>query len=148
MSKAEDKRFEAFNKIFEELLGSVDDWADRDVNQFLADAGVDMNDAERVLYARVSDIAGTYNARNQNIPQPIAEFLKQMRPIDLPTRDPEVARNAARKWVASLRRPTPSIAAPEVVYAFRNKKEGLGAKDRDVLQRLEDKLKTRKRTNE
>lgn len=148
MSKAEDKRFEAFNKIFDELLGSADDWADRDVNQFLADAGIDMNDAERVLYARVSDIAGAYNARNQNVPQPIAEFLKQMRPIDLPTRDPEVARNAARKWVASLRRPTPSLAAPEVVYAFRNKNEELGAKDRDVLQRLEDKLKTRKRTNE
>ena len=145
MSKSEDKRFEAFNKTFDDLIGAVEDWPERDLNQFLADAGMDMDDAERVLYERVSKIAGTYNARNENIPTPIAEFMRQMRPISLPTKDPDVARNAARRYVARFRRPKPSFTTSEVAYAFRNKKDELGAKDRAVLEELETKLKNRQR---
>lgn len=148
MSKSNDKRFEAVNKLFEDLLGPVEDWSDHDVDQFLADAGVDIDAASRSLYERVSEIAGTYREKNQDIPQPIAEFLRQMRPADLPTSDPEIAKTAARKWIANLRRSKPQFGAPRVAYAFRNKKEQLTSKDQAILDGLEARLKSRKRSDE
>ena len=147
MSKSTDKRFEAVNKMLDDLLGPVEDWSDREVDQFLAEAGVDVDASSRSLYDRVSEIAGTYRAKNQNIPQPIADFLRQMRPADLPTSDPEMAKSAARKWIADLRRPKPQFSAPQVAYAFRNKKEQLASKDQAILEGLEAKLKSRKRSD-
>ena len=147
MSKSTGKRFEEVNKLLEDLLGPVEGWSDREVDQFLADAGVDAEAASRSLYDRVNDIAGTYRAKNQDVPQPIVEFLRQMRPADLPTSDPEVAKSAARKWIANLRRPKPEVAAAQVAYAFRNKKEQLASKDQAILESLEAKLKSRKRSD-
>jgi outer membrane protein OmpA-like peptidoglycan-associated protein len=147
MSKSTDKRFEHVNKLFDELLGRVEDWPGGEVDQFLADAGVDIEVASRSLYERISDLAGTYRGRNQNIPDPIAEFLQQTRPVDLPTQDQEVARTAARKWIARLRRPKPQFADLQVAYAFRNKKDQLSSKDRAILEDLEAKLKNRNRGN-
>lgn len=144
MSKSADKRFEEVNKLLEDLLGPVENWSDREVDQFLADAGVDTAAASRSLYERVSEIAGSYRAKNQDIPIPIVECLRQMRPPDLPTSDPEVAKSAARKWIANLRRPKPQFATPQVAYAFRNKKAGLASKDQAILESLEAKLKSRK----
>jgi hypothetical protein len=148
MSKSTDKRFEELNKLLDDLLGPVEDWPDREVDQFLADAGVDTDAASRSLYERVNEIAGTYRAQNQDVPEPITEFLRQMRPADLPARDPEVAKSAARKWVVNLRRPRPRFTAPQVAYAFRNKKEQLASKDRAILDGLEAKLKSRKRSDD
>ena len=145
MSKSTDKRFEEFNKLLDDLLGPVEDWPNREVDQFLADAGVDIQATSRKLYARVNEIAGTYRARNQNVPDPIAEFLRHTRPADLPSQDPEVAKSAAHKWIADLLKPKPQFTAPQVVFAFRNKKEQLGVKDRAILDDLEAKLKGRKR---
>lgn len=145
MSKSTDKRFDEFNKLLDDLVGPVEDWPNREVDQFLADAGLDIEATSRKLYERVSEIAGTYLARNQNVPDPIAEFLRQMRPADLPTQDPEVAKIAAQKWIVNLLRPKPQFTAPQVVYAFQNKKEQLAAKDRAILEDLEAKLKSRKR---
>jgi hypothetical protein len=145
MSKSEDKRHEAANKLLDELLGPVEGWEDTELDQFLADAGVDIDAASRAIFERVSDIAATYRKKNQDIPVPVAEFLKQMRPPDLPTADPEVAKRSARKWIASLRRPRPAPGTMQVAYAFRNKKEKLGPKDRAILDGLEAKLRDRKR---
>lgn len=147
MSKSTDKRFEELNKLLEDLLGPVEDWSDREVDQFLADAGVDTEATSRSLYDRVSQIAGSYRAKNQDVPMPIVEFLRQMRPPDLPTSDPEVAKSAARKWIANLRRPKPQFGTEQVAYAFRNKKEQLASKDQTVLEKLEAKLRSRKRSD-
>ena len=148
MSKSTDRRFENFNKLFDDLLGSVEGWSGPEVDQFLVDAGVDIDAASRALYERVSEIAGAYHAKNQNVPDQVAEFLRQMRPVELPTSDPEIAKSAARKWIAGLRRPKTSFVAPQVAYSFRNKKAHLGSKDRAVLEGLEAKLKNRKRSED
>jgi hypothetical protein len=147
MSKSTDKRFEEFNKLFDDLLGPIEEWSGPEVEQFLADAGVDIDAATRALYGRVSQVAGTYRAKNQNVPDVVAETLRQLRPVDLPTSDPEIAKNAARKWIAKLLRPKPSFVTPEVAYSFRNKKNALGSKDRAVLEHLEAKLRDRKRSD-
>ena len=147
MSKSSDKRFEKFSKLIDDLLGPVEEWPQREVDQYLADAGVDMDSATRTLYERVSEIAGTYRGRNENVPGPVSELLQQMRPVDLPTSDPEASKRAARNWIANLRRPKPQISAPQIAYAFRNKKERLTAKDRAVLEDLEARLKGRTRSD-
>jgi hypothetical protein len=148
MSKSTDKRFEAINRLLENLLGPVEDWTGDELDQFLAKAGVDMDAASRNLYDRVNDIAGGYRGRNEDIPQPVAELLRQMRPPDLPTSDPEVAKTAARKWIVNLRRPKPQVAVAQLAYAFRNKKAQIASKDKAVLEDLETKLKNRKRSDE
>lgn len=131
--------------MLDDLLGPIDEWPDREVEQFVANAGVDIEATSRKLYERVNEIAGTYRAGNQNVPGPIAEFLRQIRPADLPTQDPEVAKSAAQKWVANLLRPKPQFAAPRVAYAFRNRKDQLAARDQAILEDLAAKLKNRKR---
>ena len=148
MSKSQDKRFEEFNKLFDDLLAPVEDWSGPEVDQFIADAGIDIDAANHALYERVSEIAGTYRANNQDIPDPVAELLRQLRPIDLLTGDPAVAKNAARRWIASLRRPTSSFVPLQVAHAFQNKKGELGSKDRAVLERMEAKLRDRKRRDD
>jgi hypothetical protein len=145
MSKSSDKRFEEFNKLFDDLLAPVEEWSDSEVDQFLADAGTDIDAANHALFERVSEIAGTYRAKNQDVPSPVVELLRQLRPIDLPTSDPEVAKNAARKWIKSLRRPKTSFGPLQVAHAFRNKKGELGSKDRAFLENMEAKLRDRKR---
>lgn len=147
MSKSTDKRFEQVSKLIDNLLGPVEEWPQREVDQYLADAGVDMDSASRTLYDRVSEIAGTYRGRNENVPGPIAELLQQMRPVDLPTRDPEASKRAARNWIANLRRAKPQTSAPQIAYAFRNKKDQLNAKDQAILEGLEAKLKSRLRSD-
>jgi hypothetical protein len=147
MAKSTDKRFEAMNKMLDDLLGPVEEWSDRDVDKFLADAGVDMDVANRTLFDRVSGIASTYRARNQDVPAPIVDLLRQMRPVEIAAPDPETAKNVARKWISRLRRPTSQLGAPQIAYAFRNKRHALAPKDQAVLDALEEKLKTRKGGN-
>lgn len=145
MSKSRDDHFEEFNKLFDDLLGPVEDWSGSEVEQFLADSGVDIDASNRVLYERVSEIAGRYRDKNHDIPDPVAELLRQLRPLDLPTNDPVVATRSARKWIASLRRPKSSLVPLQVGHSFKNKKGELGAKDRAVLDEMEAKLRDRKR---
>jgi hypothetical protein len=144
MSKSTDKRFEEINKLFDDLLGAVEDWQSQDIDQFLADAGVDIAAANQKLYERVSEIAGTYRARNENVPEPIVEFLGQMRPIDRLPQDSQAAKSAARKWIATRLRPKPQLNVPQVVYSFRNKKDHLSIKDQAFLEVLEARLKNRR----
>jgi 3'-phosphoadenosine 5'-phosphosulfate sulfotransferase (PAPS reductase)/FAD synthetase len=148
MSKSNDKRFEEFNKLFDDLLTPVQDWSRAEVDQFLSDAGVDIEAANHALYERVSEIAGTYRAKNQDVPGPVAELLRQLRPVGRPTSDPDVAKSAARKWIASLRRPKSSFVPLQVAHAFQNKKGELGSKDRAVLESMEAKLRDRKRRDD
>lgn len=145
MSKSRDEHFEEFNKLFDDLLGPVEDWSGPEVDQFLADSGVDIDASNRALYERVSEIAGRYRDKNQDIPDPVAELLRQLRPLDLPANDPVVAKSAARKWIASLRRPKSSLGPLQVAHSFQNKKGELGSKDRAVLEEMEAKLRDRKR---
>jgi len=148
MPKSEDKWHEETNKLFDDLLGPVESWSVAEVDQFLADVGVDVDAASRAIFERVSDIAAMYRQKNQDVPSPVGELLKQMRPADLPTADPEVAKRSARKWIADLRRPKPRLAAPQVAFAFRNRKEQLGSKDQAILEGLEAKLRNRKHEGE
>jgi hypothetical protein len=145
MSKSKDKRFEEFNKLFDDLLAPIEEWSGQEVDQFIADAGIDIDAASNALFERVSEIAGTYRAKNQDVPDPVTELLRQLRPVDLPTSDPDVAKSAARKWIASLRRPKSLFVPLQVAHAFQKKKGELGSKDRSVLENMEAKLRDRKR---
>jgi 3'-phosphoadenosine 5'-phosphosulfate sulfotransferase (PAPS reductase)/FAD synthetase len=145
MSKSKDKRFEEFNKLFDDLLAPIEEWSGQEVDQFIADAGIDIDAASNALFERVSEIAGTYRAKNQDVPDPVTELLRQLRPVDLPTSDPDVAKSAARKWIASLRRPKSLFVPLQVAHAFQKKKVELGSKDRSVLENMEAKLRDRKR---
>lgn len=140
MSKSADRQFEAFNELLGDLLGPSEDWTTEELDEFLTDAGVDMQAASRNLYERVSEIAGSYHAKNQNVPLPVADLLRQMRPIDVPLRDRKEALGVARKWIAHLRRARPQIAQLQLAHAFRNKRDRLTVGDREVLDRLEARL--------
>lgn len=140
MSKSSDKQFAAFSEDLEGLVGPVEDWSGEELNQFLVDAGVDMQTATRKLYDRVGEIAGSYNAKNQNVPVPVANLLRQMRPIDAPLRDPAEAKGRARKWIAHLRGARQQVGAPQVAHAFRNRREQLTAGDQEILRQIEAKL--------
>lgn len=144
MSKTTDRQFERLNKLLDDLLAPVESWSAQEVDQFLVDSGVDLDAANRALYERVSEVAGTYRIKNQDIPSPVVALLSQLRPLDLPTSDPEVAKKAARSWIEKVRRPRSSFLSPEVTYAFRNQKNELVAKDRAVLERMEATLLNRK----
>jgi hypothetical protein len=148
MSQSNDKRFDEFNKLVDDLLTPVEDWPSTDVEQFLADAGTDMEAVNRDLYDRVDEIAGSYRAKNHNVPDPIAGLLRQLRPIDRPTSDPDLVKNAARNWIVNLRRPKSSFASVQLAHAFQNKMGALGSKDRAVLESMEAKLRDRKRRDE
>lgn len=76
MPKSEDKRHEETNKLFDDLLGPLESWSALEVDQFLADAGVDVDAASKALFERVSDIAATYRRKNQDVPAPVGELLK------------------------------------------------------------------------
>ena len=145
MSKSTDKRHQEFDKLFDELLGPLEAWSSAELDSVLADAGVDVEASDRVMFERVSEIAASYRERNRDVPGPVAEFLRQMRPAELPTHDSETAKTSARKWIAKLRRPTPMLGAPQVAYAFRNKKDQLTPRDRAVLDALETRLRNRQR---
>lgn len=145
MSKSTDKRYEEIERLLEELLGPVEDWSTAELDRALADAGVDVDVADRELFERVSRIAGSYRQNNRDVPGPVAEFLRQMRPADLPTRDATTDRMSARNWITRLRRPRPTLDSLQVAYSFRNKKDELAPKDRAVLDALETKLRSRKR---
>jgi hypothetical protein len=64
-----------------------------------------------------------------------------MRPAHLPTSDPEIAEESAKRWVENLFRPKPSPATLDVVYSFRDRtQEELNTKDRQFLDRLGAKV--------
>ena len=148
MSKSTDKRFQTLDKLFDELLGPLEGWSRAELDGVLADAGVDLEATDRVIFERVSEIAGSYRQRNRDVPSPVADFLRQMRPAELLTGDGETAKMSARKWIARLRRLAPIVGTPEFAYAFRNKKDQLTPKDRALLDALENKLRNRKRNDE
>lgn len=140
MSKSAEKQFEAFNALLGDLIGHTEEWTAQELDEFLTDAGVDMQATSRKLYERVGEIAGSYHAKNQNVPLPVANLLRQMRPIDVPLRDPKEAIGVARKWIASLRQARPQVASLHVAHAFRNRRDQLTSSDLEVLDRLERKL--------
>jgi len=145
MSKSSDKQHEEIDKLLNELLGPVEDWSSAELDRVVVDAGVDIETTDRELFERVSGIAALYRQNNRDVPGPVAEFLRQMRPSDLPTHDATAAKMSARKWIARLRTPALALGPCQVAYSFRNKKDELAPKDRAVLDALETKLRNRKR---
>ena len=146
MAKSLDKRFERYEQLLTNLLGSIDDWTAEELDQFLAEAGVDGDQLQRRLYNSVNEIAGSHRVANRNVPAHVADFLRQMRPVDLPTSDPEVAQSVARAWVQRLLGGRgPLLAEPQVAHAFRNRQGELAPEDRVLLERLEAKVQQRRK---
>ena len=145
MSKSADERYKTIQQLLDRLLGPVDEWSRTDLDRAVADAGIDVDETDRKAFERVSEIAASYRQGNRDVPRPVAEFLRQMRPTDLPAHDAPTAKASAQRWIARLRRPSAASAPPQVAYAFRNKKDQLDSKDRAVLEGLEAKLRSRMR---
>ena len=68
MSKALDKRFERYERLLSELIGPIEEWTTEELERFLADAGIDIEGTQRLLYSRVDEIAGRYRLENKNVP--------------------------------------------------------------------------------
>ncbi len=148
MSKALDKRFERYEQLLSDLIGPIEEWTTEELEQFLTEAGIDSESTQRRLYGRVDEIAGACRVENRNVPEHIADFLRQMRPADLPTSDPVVAQSVARAWITKLLGRGPILGVPQVAHAFRNREGDIDPEDQALLDRLEEKLKERRKQEE
>src|SRR5215203_4551365 len=134
MSKALDKRFERYERLLSELIGPIEEWTTEELERFLADAGIDIEGTQRLLYSRVDEIAGRYRLENKNVPEHVADFLRQMRPADLPTSDPVVAQSVARAWIAKVLGQGPILGVPQIAHAFRNCQGEIDPEDQALLE--------------
>jgi hypothetical protein len=75
-----------------------------------------------------------------NPPEHLQDFLRQLRPPDSPSSDPTTIAAAARKLVDRLLNAAVS-AQPEVVFAYRDKKEEVTADDSALLDELAERVK-------
>jgi hypothetical protein len=141
MKKPSDEQLNAMFKTIDALVGPVDEWDARDIDEVMATVGVDADSVTRRLFERASELAGQYRKRNEDVPRHLQDFLRQTRPPELQTSDPDVAIQGARRWVENLLRPKPAPATREIVYSFRGKDQELNTKDQDFLNRLGDKVK-------
>jgi hypothetical protein len=148
MSKALDKRFERYERLLSELIGPIEEWTTEELERFLADAGIDSEGTQRLLYSRVDEIAGRYRLENKNVPEHVADFLRQMRPADLQTSDPVVAQSVARAWITKVLGRGPILGVPQVAHAFRNRQGEIDPEDQALLEGLEAKLKKRRKQEE
>ena len=141
MKKPSDEQVNAMFKTIDALVGSIEEWDARDVDEALAKAGVDGDSVTHRLFGRASELAGQYRMRNEDVPRHLQDFLRQTRPLELPTSDPDTAMQSAKRWVENLFKPKPAPATVEVVYSFRGKDPELNTKDREFLDRLGERIK-------
>ena len=141
MKKPSDEQLNAMLKTIDALVGSIEEWDARDVDEALAKAGVDADSVIHRLFARASELAGQYRMRNEDVPRHLQDFLRQTRPPELATSDANAAMQGAKRWVENLFKPKPAPATVEVVYSFRGKDQDLNTKDQDFLDRLGERMK-------
>jgi hypothetical protein len=141
MTKPTDEQLRAMFKTIDALVGPIDEWDARDMDEVMAKTGVDSGSVMRRLFERASELAGQHRTRNEGVPRHLQDFLRQTRPPELQTWDPELAIEGARRWVENLLRPKPAPATMEVVYSFRGNDHELNTKDQDFLDRLGEKVK-------
>lgn len=140
MAKRREDPFDKMFEIVDKMFGPVEEVTSEDVARFLSDAGADTDALKRRLYERASELRGEYWARNANPPEHLLDFLRQVRPADLPSSDPATIAAAARKLVDRLLN-APVSAQPEIVFAYRDKKEEVAADDSALLDELAERLK-------
>jgi hypothetical protein len=140
MAKRRDDPFEKMFELVDKMFGSVEELTSEDVARFLTDTGANTDPLKRRLYEMVSALRGEYWARNANPPEHLQDFLRQLRPPDLPSSDPITIAAAARKLVDRLLN-APVSAQPEVVFAYRGKKEEVAERDSALLDELAERVK-------
>jgi hypothetical protein len=140
MAKRRDDPFDKMFDLVDKMLGPVEELTSEDVARFLTDAGANTDALKRRLYERASELRGEYWARQANPPEHMQDFLRQLRPPDLPSSDPTTIAAAARKLVDRLLN-TPVNAQPEVVFAYRDKKDEITADDWALLDELAKRVK-------
>lgn len=140
MAKRRDDPFDKMFELVDKMFGPVEELTSEDVARFLTDAGANTDALKRRLYERASELRGVYWARNANVPEHLQDFLRQLRPPDLPSSDPITIAAAARKLVDRLLN-APVSAQPEVVFAYRDKKEEVTADDSALLDELAERIK-------
>ena len=141
MKKPSDEQLNAMFKTIDALVGPVEEWDTPDLDEALAKAGVDADSVTKRLFDRASELAGQYRMRNEDVPRHLQDFLRQTRPPELPTSDPDTAMQGAKRWVENLFKPKPAPATVEVVYSFRDNDQNLNTKDQDFLDRLGERMK-------
>jgi len=141
MKRPSDEQLSAMIKMIDTLIGPVEEWSADDVDEVLAKAGVSADSVTRRLFEKASELAGQYRKRNDDVPRHLQDFLRQTRPQELRTSDPEVALQMARRWVENLFKPKSAPATMEVVFSFRGNDQELNAKDQDFLDRLGERVK-------
>jgi hypothetical protein len=141
MKKPSDEQLNAMVKTIDALVGPVDEWDARDVDEVLAKAGVEADSVSNRLFEKASELAGQYRMHNEDVPRHLQDFLQQTRPPELPTSDPETAMQNAKRWVENLFKPKPAPATLEVVYSFRGNDQDLNTQDQDFLDSLGEKVK-------
>lgn len=140
MAKRREDSFDKMFEIVDKMFGPVEELTSEDVARFLTDARVDTDALKRRLHERAAELRGEYWDRNANPPEHLQDFLRQLRPADLPSSDPTTIAAAARKLVDRLLN-APVSAQPEVVFAYRDKKEQVAADDSALLEELAERVK-------
>src|ERR1700676_1519262 len=102
MKKPSDETLAAVFKTIDALVGPVEEWEARDVDEALAKAGADADSVSKRLFERASELAGQYRMRNEDVPRHLQDFLRQTRPPELATSDPDTAMQGAKRWVENL----------------------------------------------
>jgi hypothetical protein len=141
MKKPSDQQLEAMIKTVDAVIGPVEQWDAADVDEVLAKAGVSTDSVTRRLFEKASELAGQYRMRNEDVPRHLKDFLRQTRPQELETSDPDVSLQMAKRWVENLFKPKPAPAKMEIAYSFRGNDQELNAKDQDFLDRLGAKVR-------
>jgi hypothetical protein len=140
MAKRRDDPFEKMFELVDKMFGPVEELTSEDVARFLTDTSANTDSLKRRLYERASALRGEYWATNANPPEHLQDFLRQLRPPDLPSSDPITIAAAARKLVDRLLT-APVSAQPEVVFAYRGKKEEVAPRDSALLDELAERVK-------
>ena len=140
MAKRSDDQFDKMFELMDKMFGPVEELTSEDVACSLTDAGANTDALKRRLYERASELRGEYWARNVNPPEHMQDFLRQLRPPDLPSSDPTRIAAAARKLVDRLLN-APVSAQPEVGFAYRNKNEEVTPDDSALLDELSERVK-------
>jgi hypothetical protein len=140
MAKRRDDPFDKMFELVDKMFGPVEELTSEDMARFLADTASNTDSLKRRLYEKASALRGEYWSRNANPPEHLQDFLRQIRPPELPSTDPSTIAAAARKLVDRLLN-APVSAQPEIVFAYRDKKEHVAPRDSAILDELAERVK-------
>lgn len=133
--------FDELLDLTDAVLGSVEELDSDELDRSTVELDDEMDSLKRNLYEVASRLRGHYWSRNSDVPGHLADFLQQVRPLDLPSSDPTVEAAAVRKWIDNLLRRRPDAGDAEVAMAFRDQKGDLSADDTALLKDLSARLK-------